>query len=612
MCGIVGILDKQIDRQTMQFINNEMQHRGPDDQHCYFADGVALAACRLSIIDIAGGQQPLCNEDRTVWITYNGEVFNAPELREQLLAKGHQFRTNSDTEVIVHGYEAWGEAIASRLRGMFAFGIWDQRKQKLLVARDHFGMKPLYYAKHGGRFVFASEIRPILRAIPTFTRQLNPAALHALLRHGHIPTPLTAFKGIHQLPAAHTLVIKNGQMAIKRYWQIHFPPQGSALRLSKAEATEQFMARLRGVVKDWRMSEVPVGSLLSGGLDSSALAMLLTEVSGKPIDTFTLKFTAGSHDESAHARRVAQAIGSRHHELVFGSAEFNQLPSIIWQLEAPQSSMTSIAINLLYRTCHEAGFKVILTGEGADELLGGYHWFDGDRRVRPLLKLPRMIRQQLARLPLPISAAGKRVLAQGDQDFIKRYNLWQQTADLAQTAALLRVEHNQTALLETRLHDNCDPLHQFLALDSAGRMVDFINFEVDRMSMANSVEARPPFLDKDLWEWVAKVPPAYKLTSEGNKLLLRWGMQELLPDGIGMRPKQGLATPHAAWWREKPLPAWAEDALHPTALDESGYFNVQTVQALRQEQRVGSAENSRLLTAILTTQLWYDQFIKNM
>ncbi len=614
MCGITGVVGANISPERLTKINDTMWHRGPDDGHLFVGDGVGLAARRLAIIDLAGGRQPLSNEDGSVWITYNGEVFNAPELRAELEQRGHRFETNTDTEAIVHGYEEWGVDIIGRLRGMFAFAIWDERRKRLVVARDRFGMKPLYYAKDGKQFAFGSEIRPILAALPQLPRQPNHEALYRLFEIGYIPTPHSAFEHIYQLPAAHYLVHEQGDFSIHRYWQPEFLTTSQQPSITLPAATEQFMEKLRDAVRAWKMSDVPVGSLLSGGLDSSTLAALLTEISGT-IHTFNIAFDAASHDESERAREVARAIGSEHHELGFGSAEFDKLPQIINQLESPQTSMTSIAIYLLYQACRDAGFKVILTGEGADELLGGYHWFDGDRRIRPLLNLPQFSRELIAKLPRNISAAGRRVLAYGDKDPLSRYHLWQETSTYGDRYHLLNFGKQRRLPQSSNWHvpDNFgrfDPLHQFLYLDSQTRMVDFINFEVDRMSMAASVEARPPFLDHELWEFCATLPPNVKLARAGNKLVLREGAKGLIPDQITTRKKQGLATPHADWWRNQ-LPAWAEEALHPTALHESGLFNVEAVQELREAHLEQHGNFSQMLTGVLTTQLWWEMFIED-
>jgi asparagine synthase (glutamine-hydrolysing) len=442
------------------------------------------------------------------------------------------------------------------------------------------------------------------------TRQANPEALWRLFEIGFIPTPLTAFQDVYQLPAAHYMVVENGRACPPQpYWQLDYPTQILARDIH--ETTEQFMAHLRDAVNAWRLSDVPVGSLLSGGIDSSALAALLSEISG-PIHTFNIAFTAASHDESARAQRTAQHIGSQHHQLTFDGDAFDYLPTVIRHLEAPQTSMTSIPIYLLYKACREAGFKVILTGEGADELLGGYHWFDGDRRIRPLLAIPQPLRQQLARLPLPISADGRRVLAHATNDPIARYALWHQIASADQRHQLLN-QFVFPSICETWRKQYAaelngrHPLHQFLFLDSQTRMPDFINFEVDRMSMATAIEARPPFLDHQLWEFCAALPPDHKLIPGLNKRLLRLGMKGILPDAIRQQPKQGLAAPHSQWWRQEKLPTWAEECLQPTALSETGYFDTTSVARLRSEHQAGKRDNGRLLTGILTTQLWHQE-----
>lgn len=548
MCGILGLFASSVSRTDLERGSQLLVHRGPDDAGVYLGDGIGLATRRLSIVDLEGGAQPLSNEDGSIWITYNGEVYNAPDLRVKLETAGHRFRTQTDTEVIVHAYEEWGVEAVSRLRGMFAFGLWDAERCRLLLARDRFGIKPLYYAEVGGRFAFASAIRPLLQLLPALPREADREALCDLFAVGFIPAPLTAFAGVQELPAAHTLILEEQARRLERYWTLTGSPE-ERREMSQEEATEAFRARVREVVNAWRMSDVPVGALLSGGVDSASLAALLTEVSDGPLHTFTIGFVAGSHDEAARARETARALGSHHHELTFSTAAFDCLPAVVQHLEEPQRSATAIPLYLLYKACHEAGFKVVMTGEGADELLGGYYWFDGDRRVRPFLRLPGVVRRLLARLPLPTSAAGRRVLAQGTRDPVSRYALWQQTSRPAQRTALLRMSHTSIAECWQTQYDGAlqgrHPLDQFQLLEAQTRMTDFINFEVDRMSMAHSVEARPPFLDHTLWEFCAGLPPEYKLSSRGNKLLLRHALRGMVPASVRRRPKKGLATPHA-------------------------------------------------------------------
>jgi asparagine synthase (glutamine-hydrolysing) len=622
MCGICGLIagDRIALPEVLRRMNACLVHRGPDDEGYYEGPGVGLAARRLSIIDVAGGHQPIGNEDGTVWLAYNGEVYNHTELRAELEERGHVFRTRTDTEAILHGYEEWGADCVARLRGMFAFAVWDAKRERLLLARDRFGIKPLHYAQAGETFAFASELRPILTALPALNRRADPQALWHLLGLGFVPGPHTFIAGVRKLPAAHYLLVERREgkpvaAQPQRYWQLEYPRADAYQPVAEAEASAAFVERLRDAVDVWKLSDVPVGSLLSGGVDSASLAALLQEILGSKISTFSIGFTAATHDESALARETARFLGSDHHELTFTPADFDRLPEAVRRLEEPQCSATSVPLYLLYKACHEAGFKVILTGEGADELLGGYHWFEGDARLRPLLGLPRPMRAALARLPVPASDAARRVLAAGTREPIARYALWQMVASPQERHALLAGAGGDGAHTPAgwagefaEAIGGRKPLDQFLYLESHTRIVDFINFEVDRMSMASSVEARTPFLDHLLWEYTAALPPEYKLTGRGNKRLLRVGMAGRLPEAVLRQPKRGLATPHAEWWRRERLPDWAEAALAPTALVETGYFNPGEVARLRALHQAQRADTSRLLMGVLTTQLWHGEF----
>ncbi|MGH2536040.1 MAG: asparagine synthase (glutamine-hydrolyzing) [Candidatus Promineifilaceae bacterium] len=619
MCGIVGILGPDVAEARLRRAATLLAHRGPDDEGIVCRPGAGLAARRLSIIDLTGGHQPLSTADGKLWIVYNGEVYNAPQLRQRLQTAGHRFRTLSDTEVVLQAYAEWGDAAVPRLDGMFAFAIWDEPRRRMLLARDRFGIKPLYYAQLGPTLAFASEIRPLLAALPDLSVRLEPAALDQLLQWGFVPTPLTFFAGVLKLPAAHTLVVQHGRLAFRRYWELEYPRPGKHRDIPFEAAAEEFLARLRKSVAAWRLSDVEVGSLLSGGLDSSTLAALLTEAGGRPIHTFHIAFSDPSHDETAQARQVARHLGSQHHDLAFGAEAFDCLPHIVSLLEEPQCSATSIPLYLLYRSCHQAGFKVILTGEGADELLGGYHWFEGDRRLRPFLGWPRPLRQLMARLAPGASAAGRRVLVSGRLDAAGRYADWLRLAERPAIRVLLapdlraHLDAGAGPLLpepawSVAAANGHHPLDQFTFLEARSRLPDFINFEVDRMSMASSVEARPPYLDHDLWEFCARLPPQHKLSGAGTKRLLRAAAGSLLPPAIAGRPKQGLATPHAAWWRRPRLPDWAEAALEPAALAAGGLFDPAAVGRLRLSHRQGRLDHSRLLMGVLTSQLWQQEF----
>lgn len=615
MCGICGIVgsDKTLPaRETLVAMNNCQIQRGPDDDGYYIAPGIGLAMRRLSIIDVAGGAQPQSNENGTVRVVYNGEIYNYLELKAELQARGHVFSTRSDTEVIIHGYEEWGTHVVERLRGMFAIALWDATRQRLCLARDRFGVKPLVYSQTDGRLVFASSIRALLAETAAVPRT-NLHALEALFTVGFIPSPMTMFEGIYNLPAAHRLLFEHGQAKLERYWDIEFSRDAGGLNWE--DAVTQFREQLEHAVEIRRMTEVPLGALLSGGIDSSSIVALLQAQSSEPVHTISIGFESAAYDESEYARAAAQHLGTRHHAFTFGEADFERLPQVIQELEQPQCSATCLPIYLLYEKCREVGLTVVLTGEGSDEMLCGYHWYRGDAQAEPLLGLPAPLRSLLAASPLKMSPPARRVLRSGARNMVERYAAWQMVASTGERAQFLaeqsRNGYSIVAEWQAAFGANLiqEPLvHQMQYVESHTRMIDFINMEVDRLSMAHSVEARAPFLDHRLWEFCASLPAKMKTTGALEKNLLRAAMQNLLPPTIVHRPKQGLASPHRAWLRHARLPEWAEVAFSPAALARTNYFVPIQVARLRSEHIAGHADHSRILMGILTTQLWHAHF----
>lgn len=625
MCGIVGLFTPNSSATPdLAAARDRLTHRGPDEKGSYAAPGIYLGARRLAIIDLATGQQPLATEGGAVWAVQNGEIYNYRALRAELEGLGHVFRTQGDTEVIAHAYEQWGAECATHLRGITAFAVWDTQRRRLLLGRDRFGVKPLYYTHlPGGGLAFASEIRPLLdlRAAAQATAP-RPylAALRALFTVGFIPSPYTAFEGIFKLPAAHTLLAEGGRVQLSRYWDVPAPtpPNGHALP-SYAEAVEGVRAHLERAVREQRMSEVPLGALISGGLDSTSIAALLQAQASEPLHTFNIGFETAGYDEARFAALAAQHLGTQHHQVRFTEAAFERYPEVLAHLEEPQTAATALPIYLLYEACRAAGLVVILTGEGADELLGGYHWFQGDARAQRLLGLPGPLRALVAGSPANISPAARRVLRSGERDALRRYALWQQPG--AHTLAALApgvlnapdlVDEWPTTL--SRGGEGRDPFRQFQYYETHTRLVDFINFEVDRMSMAHSIEARVPFLDHELWEYAAQLPSSY-LAGPGYrggepKGLLRDALRDRLPAAILARRKQGLAAPHAAWLRRPRLPEWAEDALSRRALARGGYFDPAAVGKLRLAHQRDRDDHSRALMGVLSTQLWHAAFIE--
>ncbi|HMR63180.1 MAG TPA: asparagine synthase (glutamine-hydrolyzing) [Anaerolineae bacterium] len=679
MCGISGIYalnGEPIKPEALEAQIETLVHRGPNQGATYVSPGrvCGLGIRRLSIIDVAGGQQPLRNETGSVQLVYNGETYNHLELRAELEALGQRPLTHSDGEVIVHGYEVWGpEGMLQRLRGMAAFALWDERQQQLLLGRDRFGIKPLYYAEQAGRLYFASEIKAIL-ADPAFPRRVNLTALDAMLRLGFVPGPATMFEGIYKLPPAHYLIARNGTSSIKPYWQLTYEPLGSP---SEVEAAEQFLALLKEAVQLRLMSEVPLGALLSGGLDSGTLTALLvaaqngghfvdartntlslrnnnqpsgsalqssnpstplrarpsTPLRARPstslranpptlysssLKTISLGFDQPGYDESDLALALARRFKTDHRPVMMTAADFDDYPVVMQHLEEPQCSATALPLYKLYQACRQAGLTVVLTGEGADELLGGYHWHRGDALVRPLLALPRSLRRAIAASPLPMSVAARRVLRRGAREIPSRYQDWLAVGEADQTRRLLspegrgQVTGRENRLLhawgESLLNGSTGPLHQMLWLQSRTRLVDFINFEVDKMSMAHSIEARVPFLDHKLWAYCAGLPAHYKLKGRTEKYLLRQAVKDLLPESTRRRSKQGLAAPYAQWLRANRLPDWAEESLSEVNLRRAGLFDPAAVAALRSAHQAGQPHLSPLLMGVLSTQVWLKEF----
>lgn len=655
MCGLSGIY--ALNGEPIQAPELEAQietiiHRGPDQGAIYLSPRrvCGLGARRLSIIDVAGGDQPLSNETGSIHLVYNGETYNHLSLCVELERLGHQPKSHSDAEVIVHGYEAWGpEGVLQRMRGMFALALWDEEAQQLFLARDRFGIKPLYYAEYGGRLIFASEIKAVL-AQPDFPRRVNLSALDAMLSLGFVPGPATMFEGIYKLPPAHFLIAQGNAFRLKKYWQLSYQVNRT---ISEAEAAEQFLALLQESVHMHLMSEVPLGALLSGGLDSGALVALikadqpsmintlagtggqwsiancqplaLSGQSAAVLKTISIGFEQTAYDEAPLALTLAHFIGTEHHPITFTAADFDDYSTVMRHLEEPQTSATALPIYKLYRACREAGLTVVLTGEGADELLGGYHWHRGDALVRPLLAWPAALRRLLAASPLPMSAAARRVLARGAQDIPTRYRDWLEIGGNGYRSKILSREvtaelsqANRTRTIPALKHwaeivrdlPNEVPLHQTTWLESQTRMVDFINLEVDKMSMASSIEARVPYLDHCLWEFCATLPAHFKLKGSTEKHLLRRAAQKLLPEATRTRRKKGLASPYAQWLRAARLPDWAEAVLSPQALQQVGLFDAAAVQGLRRAHQAGQPHLGPLLMGVLSTQVWYDSFIK--
>lgn len=626
MCGIIGVTNltnqEPIDIDHLRAANNTMIHRGPNDDGLYVEPNVGLGMRRLSIIDVATGHQPIPNEDGTVHIIYNGEMYTHRELRAELEALGHRFRTYSDAEAILHAYEQWGpQGCLEKLRGIFAFAIWDSRQQTLFLARDPMGVKPLYYAEDNGRLYFGSEIRGML-LLSNMSREVNLTALDAFLAMGFVTSPHTIFKGINKLPPAHYLLVKQGRVSIQRYWALNYEPGPPR---PEAEVVAEFGELLRETVEMQLMSEVPLGALLSGGIDSTMIVALMQRVNPTPVKTVSIGFEADAYDETDKALANAQALRTDHYHKAFTGDSMEVYPKALYHMEEPLADAIFVIFYHLYQVCREQGLTVVLNGEGSDELLAGYYWHRGDAWTRPFLRWPYPLRAMLAESPMlrARGEAGSRmssVLRAAPLAVHSRYQTWLRIGDAELKKGLLSPEvkaaltyNGHQPILESWADHSAElrgrpEMTQMLWLQSRTRMVDRSNHLVDRMSMAHSIEARVPFMDHKLWEFCAALPEQLKLHGSyfnlTEKYLLRQAGQNLIPEATRLRKKKGLAAPYAHWLTGSRLPEWAETALTPSQLKKVNLFDPAGVQKLRQEHQAGAPDRETLLMGIIAMQTW--------
>jgi asparagine synthase (glutamine-hydrolysing) len=608
MCGICGGAG-HVDGNVLRAMTDSLTHRGPDDAGFHEAPGISLGVRRLSIIDVPGGHQPLANEDGSVMVVFNGEIYNHQELRSRLEARGHRFATRTDTEVLVHLYEEYGDALVHLLQGMFAFALWDDKRRRLLLARDRLGIKPLYYTETNGAFLFASEVKALLEH-PDVHAAPDLEALDLYLTFRYVPGPATLFKGIKKLAPGHTLVVENGHHKIDRYWELVLGDYQPGARLD--ETVEEFAALLQETTRRHLISDVPVGVLLSGGIDSSVVAALAASTdlhqppptstnlhqpppSSTPLQSFTVGFDLpGAHNELDEARTVARHLGTDHHELVLTPDAAALLPRLVRHLDEP---IADPAVLPTYLICEfaRARVPVVLTGEGGDELLGGYPryaWFARAARLRRLL--PAWAREDVL-LPMtraaPLSRRYHRAATNllAERDDATRHLHWVAGLDPALRPELLTPGMREsipsgTALalvapeLGTAKANAPDLVHRLMALDMRTWLVDDVLTKMDKMSMAVSVEARVPFLDHRLVEFVAGVPLAIKL-AHGPKTLLKRAAAPLLPAATVQRRKHAFQIPLEPWLAG-PLAGFVHEVLLDQRARQRGWVDTRQLETL--------------------------------
>jgi len=623
MCGIAGFADLSAshgrtldaDRQRVKAMCDVMRHRGPDDEGFHVEPRVSLGMRRLSIIDLTTGHQPIRNEDGTITVVFNGEIYNYRELRGELEAAGHRFSTSSDTETIVHGYEEWGERVFSRLRGMFAVALWDGRTRTLLVARDRAGIKPLYYAEAAGRLFFGSEAKCVL-ANPEVDRRLDVAALDHFLAYQYTPRDRSIFRGIAKLRPGHLLRVRDGRVSTEQYWAL---PASPAFTGDEDDALGELRRVLAEAVRSHMIADVPLGAFLSGGIDSSLVVALMAEASPRPVKTFSIGFDEASYDELPHARRVAQHLGTDHHEFVVRPDALGILDRVVWHFDEPFADPSAIPTWYVSEMARRH-VTVVLSGDGGDELFGGYTRYQTHPRVASFDRLAPGIGRAVAGAAwraLPHGARGKNFLRHVARDAQGRY---------IDSVTFFHADERE-ALLSPALRAELDdwdsenyfrrPFERFGHLPVAAQMMSF-DFEtyladdclvkVDRMSMAHSIESRVPLLDHLVVEFAASLPASLKMPGGRLKHLLRRLAFTLVPSEILDRPKQGFGVPIAHWFRGELRDAFG-DIVGSSLTRQRGYFEPAFVERLLAEHLGGRRDHSWKLWQLLVFELWHRQYV---
>jgi len=640
MCGIVGIYNLKngvpIEVTTLKRMLAAIRHRGPDEFGIYTDDQVGLGNARLSIIDLSTGSQPITNEDETLWIVFNGEIFNYVELRPELEARGHQFRTASDTEVIVHLYEDLGPDCLQHFNGQFAIAIWDKRRRELFLARDRLGVRPLYYTVADGALIFGSEIKALLTT-GRVRAEIDPASLNQVFTFWSTLTPHTVFRDIFEVPPGHYALVRDGQFTIHRYWGLSFPPAGEEDSRPEAEIAAELRELLVDATRIRLRADVPVGAYLSGGLDSSTITALIRNYTNNYLKTFSIAFSDREFDEREYQERMVDFLHTDHRRVECTHADVGRVfPDVIWHTETPILRTSPAPMFMLSQLVRENNIKVVLTGEGADEFLGGYNIFK-EAKVRrfwarqPESKLRPMLLRRLYSY-IPQLGAGSRAYL---ESFFK-----QGLADTADPVYSHRIRWRNTARLKQLFSGELreavvahDPMAEFAAtLDghfarwSGLAQAQYIEVSVfmseyllssqgDRVLAANSVEGRFPFLDYRLVEFCSRIPPHLKIRGLNEKYILKKSASDLLPASVCQRPKRPYRAPiHRSFFPPEGAPPYVDELLSPPAVAAAGYFDPQAVARLVKKCRrdaLVSESDDMALAGVLSTQLVHRLFVED-
>jgi len=642
MCGIVGIVDLSSppERAVMEKMCRIMTHRGPDGEGYYMNDSVALGHRRLSIIDIAGGKQPMSNEDGSIWLTYNGEVYNFPELRKDLISRGHKFRTRSDTETIIHAYEEYGVNCLDKFRGMFAFGLWDQRKHLLFLARDRLGKKPLYYYHDDKKFIFASELKALYQD-ERLQKEVNPAALVNYLTYNYIPFPETIFKNIYKLPPGFymTVCVENNSgkkresiadstenssvsvkndkrlaMTLQNYWDINYEPDYA---LTEQEWAEALLGELREAVKIRMISDVPLGAFLSGGIDSSTIVALMSMCQDSPVKTFSIGFQEKDFSETHYARKIADIFHTDHHEMIVDPDALEILPRLAWEYDEPFADSSAIPTYYVSKMAREH-VTVILSGDGGDETFAGYRRYSWAQDMQRYDWMPPWLKKTVFGIPatlLPDGIRGKGMLRHLSRDPFERYAGLNTFADSAYLNNILSKDVLQSVGNNGTMPDyehfrryfqSCtsdDYLTRIQYLDTKVYLAEDILTKVDRASMLCSLETRAPLLDHKVIELAARIPPKLKIHDGQLKYILKKTMKGILPDEILYRKKMGFGVPLVHWFKGD-FSGYARDILLSGDATARGLFNSKHIEDMIETHQSKNRDLSARIWALLFFEHW--------
>ena len=622
MCGICGVSfhNKNVPEALVKAMCDKITHRGPDEAGYFAHENFGMGMRRLSIIDLSTGTQPIYNEEHSLAIVFNGEIYNFQSIRDELKQKGHKFYTNADTEAIIHAYEEFGEESPKQLNGMFAYSIFDSLKKKLFLARDRIGIKPLYYYWDGQTFAYGSEIKTILE-VPGIDRTVDVEALNRFLTFEYIPSPESIFKKIRKLPPGHWLVFENGNVIIQKYWDVPFTDEFH----TEGEAKEELRSLLSDSVNLRLISDVPLGAFLSGGIDSSTIVGLMAEHMDQPVKSFSIGFEDSSYNELGYAGTVAKAFQTEHKEFIIQPDAVSMVEKLIYHLDEPFGDFSIFPTYLVSKMAREH-VTVILSGDGGDELFGGYDTYVADKMAQTYRQIPGFIRKGLVEpfaRALPPTSQKKGIINK-----IKRFTegaaypkdlqhvRWMIFLSEKDRAALFLPDHLENirnGATYSLMRDyfsrakTGDRLNQQSFVDVKTYLVDDILVKVDRMSMATSLEARVPFLDHRIVEFAFRVPGNLKIKNGETKYILKETMRDLLPEKILTRDKQGFSIPIKNWIRNE-LKEMMLDILSPEKIRREGFFQVEYINRLVEEHLKGKENHSHRLWALMMFEWWYDLY----